>query len=751
MTRLTSSLSPAFAGLLFAGSSHAAAPMPARAAGKLSEQVVVTARSHVAARHDRLQHSAASVSELGAEKLQRLAITSTRQISNLTPNLYQPRATVGYSNSNYFIRGIGELDAQGEPSVGTYIDGVYLPRTIGTMQELLDIDAIEIDRGPVGFTTGHQAEGGAVRIDTAVPDHTRFTAQTGYGTYNEWEAGFAASGPIVQDKVYASLAVNHHARDGLDRNYTLDALENDIDYTQARGKLRFTPNDRLDITLAFDGTSDGSTNRGYGNLLKPYRYGLYSSVYPKNNYSEGGFTGTVSYRLDDHLTLRSISAVRDYDDVGYYDNTGDVYARTSQLLHYADRSYSEDARLGGQWNRFSFTTGAYFFYEDWNTGRRANNVYGAYTNNPSKMRFQPVNAAIDQITTNWALYGIAAYKITPTLTASAGLRWNWERHSNSEVLSSLGPSRAYVTGQANDLDAFYDAPIGPTDWSASARQSWTQLLPKGSLEWQVMPHVMPYMTISQGGKSAGYDYRAQTPTSLGREQALLPYGPETVTTYEVGMKGDPLPHLLTINAAAFYNHFDDLQVTTLDPSTGLSRRYNVGNAHSLGAESEIMLHPQHLWEIDLTASYLFGQLDSFKGNYNQLIYPSGLTINATPHAGERLPYSPRFQTDLSSSYVLPLHVPGAVRIAGDISFQSAIFSDALENSQTRLPDQTYLNGLIEWTSPARRWTATFSAKNMLDRRYPQSLSFIQGGGVPILYSAAYADPRTLLFTLRYTF
>ena len=751
MTRFRLAPPLAFAGLLLTGTALASPPTTAPTSDKNPEQIVVKGRSHAALRHDRLQHSAASVSELGAEKLQLLAITSTRQIGNLTPNLYQPRATVGYSNSNYFIRGIGELDAQGEPSVGTYVDGVYLPRTIGTMQELLDIDAIEVDRGPVGFTTGHQAEGGAVRIDTTVPDNTtRFTAQTGYGTYNEWVAGFAASGPIVQDKVYVSLSVNHHARDGIDRNYTLDELENDIDYTQARGKIRFTPNDRLDITLAFDGTSDGSTNRGYGNLLNPYRYGLYSSVYPKNNYSEGGFTGTVSYELDDHLTLRSITSVRDYNDAGYYDNTGDPYARTSQLLLYTDRTYSEDASLSGKWGRFSLTTGAYFFYEDWGTARRANNVYGAYTNNVAKMLFQPVNADIDQITTNWALYGIAAYKITPSLTASAGLRWNWERHSNSEVLSSLGPNTAYVVGQANDLNALYNAAIGATDWTASARQSWTQLLPKGSLEWQATPQVMPYVTISQGGKSAGYDFRAQTPTALGREQALLPYGPETVTTYEIGVKSEPVPRLLSINAATFYNSFDNLQVTTLDPSTGLSHRYNVGEAHSLGAETEIGLHPLRTWDIDATASYLFAELDSFKGTYSQSVYPTGLAINNTPHAGERLPYSPRYQMDLSSNYVLPLHVPGAVRIAGDISFQSAIFSDALENSQTRLPDQTYLNGLISWTSPRGKWIATVAAKNILDRRYPQSLSFVQAGGVPILWAASYADPRTVMFTLRYT-
>ncbi|TLU73270.1 TonB-dependent receptor [Lichenicoccus roseus] len=719
----------------------------------VAEHVEVVGRGRSALRHDRLQHVAASTSLLSAGKLQQLAIGTTRQITNLTPNLYQPRATVGYSNSNYFIRGIGELDAQGEPSVGTYIDGVYLPRTIGTMQELLDIDAIQIDRGPVGFTTGHQAEGGAVRIGTVVPDDTtRFTAQTGYGTYDEWVAGFAASGALVPDRVYASLAVEHHARDGVDHNYTLDQDENDIDYTQAHGKLRFTPTDALDITLGFDGTSDGSTNRGYGNLLNPYRYGLYSSIYPKNNYSEAGFTGTVGYQLDPHLRLSSVTGIRGYDDTGYYDNTGDPYARTSQLLYYRDRSYQEDTKLTGDYGRFSFTAGAYFFYEDWYTARRANNTFGTQTNVASNIRFQPVQALIDQITRNYAAYGLAQYKVLPTLTASVGLRYNYEQHSNSEVLNSLGSTPGYVANVAGDLGALFNAPPGGQDWTASAQQSWSRLLPKGSLDWQLAPHVAPYVTISQGGKSAGYDYRAQTPTALGRNQALLPYGPETVTTYEVGVKSDPLPGRLMLNGALFYNDFQNIQITTLDPSTGLSRRYNAGNGHSLGAEIETAWHVLPIWEIDATASYLFAELDRFNGSYSSSLYATGLAINNTPHSGERLPESPRFQFDIASNLILPLprQIPGKVRLAGDISFQTAVFTDALENSQTELPEQTYLNALISWTSPHQNWTATLAARNILDRRYPQSLSFVQGNGIPVIWAASYADPRTVMFTLRYT-
>ncbi|NVN01955.1 MULTISPECIES: TonB-dependent receptor [Asaia] len=710
-----------------------------------SETLFVSAPSRADHLVNQAQKTAQSISVLTGDRLRALGVTDMRQISNLTPNLYQPRASVGYSATNYFIRGIGELDPQGEPSVGTYIDGVYLPRTLGTMQELLDIEAIAISRGPVGFTEGHQAEGGAVHITTEVPtNRTHVSALAGYGSYNEYRLSVAASGALLKDKIYASIALNHHGRGSIDHNYTLNRGENNIDYSQGRGKLRFTPNERLDITLAFDGTIDNSTNRGYGNLLTPYRYGLYSRIYPKNNYNEAGFTGNINYILDSHLTLHGTTGIRGYDMKGDYDNFGDTYIRASQLLSYRDRAYSQDVHLKGDYGRFSFTTGAFFFYEDWFTQRRANNAAGTQTNNSALIRYQPVYAVIDQLTRNWAVYGEAHYRLTPTLTATAGLRVNWENHSNSEQLSYLVAASPYKQGVANNLQTLYSATPGQQAWSAGVTRSWTQLLPKGALTWQATSRLMPYVSISQGSKSGGFDYRAQTPTALGRLQALLPYKPEILTTYEIGAKTRPIPGILTANADIFYNDFQNIQVTTLDPASGLTRRYNAGKGHSVGAEFETTAQVTKGWEINGTASWLFAQLDSFAGTFSQTRLANGQTLNGTPRAGGPLPYSPRFQMHAGTSYSFAVpRLPGAWRVGADISYQSSLFTDALTNAQTRLPAQTYVNAIAAWTSANHRWTVTVNGRNLLDHRYPQTLSFVQGGGVPVYYAAAFNDPRTI--------
>ena len=113
------------------------------------EMISVSGKNKTARQEAVLQKTAVAATLLSAARLERLGVHSTKQLAGLTPNLYIPNNMPGYSVTNYFIRGIGEIDPQGEPSVGTYIDGVYLPRNMGNMQELLDVANIQIYRGLV--------------------------------------------------------------------------------------------------------------------------------------------------------------------------------------------------------------------------------------------------------------------------------------------------------------------------------------------------------------------------------------------------------------------------------------------------------------------------------------------------------------------------------------------------------------------------------------------------------------------------
>lgn len=136
-----------------------------------------------------------------------------------------------------------------------------------------------------------------------------------------------------------------------------------------------------------------------------------------------------------------------------------------------------------------------------------------------------------------------------------------------------------------------------------------------------------------------------------------------------------------------YNNFDNIQMTTYNPITGVSERFNAGKGHSVGAEIEATAQVTRAWDIHYTASYLYSRLDEFYGRPSAAtVLANNTSYNTTPRAGNALPYSPRFQMSASSSYRLPLpRVAGQLRIGADVSFQPSLFFDGNENAQTRLP------------------------------------------------------------------
>lgn len=717
--------------------------------------VVTAAAARANERIEAAQRTVTSTSIIGADRLEQLGIGSTLDLMNVTPNLYQPRNTMSRSAAQYFIRGIGELDAQGEPSVGTFLDGVYVTRNLGAMQELLDIESIQVDRGPV-IGVGHVVEGGAVRLFTLVPDNDlRVEAQAGYGSLNEWKAGFLVSGPLIRDRLYASFAIGHHQRDGTDDNVTLNRKVNTIDVTQARAKLRFTPNDRLDLTLSAYGTIDHSTNRGYGNFLNANQYDLIAPIYPRNHFEQFGVTGNTSYEFSDTLKLTSVTAYRGFSDDASYENTGDRFARNSSPLKYKDRAWSQDLYLKGTAGRLDFTIGAYGQYEYWRTDRNVNVSRTLFGIPNDTIIFTPVNAYIVQKNYNLSAYGEARYRLTDEIVLEAGLRLNWERHKTAQTLRYLvagsNPSITVtdVSQVPAELDVLYGQPQGAVAWQIAANKNWTQLLPRIGISWEFNPDARAYASITQSTKSGGFDFRANGAATPS--QATTPYDPERVTTYEVGLKTQP-SSTVRFNGALFWNHFSNIQISAFDPFTALSRRFNAGVGHSAGVEGEAHVDVTPQWTLDATASYLYTRLDRYRGTYAQVLLANGDILPTAARSGAQLPNAPRFQGHASTRYTVPLGSAGSINLAGDISYQASTYLTAANSKYNRMPSQTYLNASIGWTSEDDRLSITVQARNLLDKRYLVWRGFSTTTGSPAhttFDTAAFADPRTVFANVKW--
>jgi iron complex outermembrane receptor protein len=718
----------------------------AAAEASADSDLIVTGRRdpHI----DQVQSTPASITSLSGDKLAQQGITNVRELGVIVPNLFQTRTAVSYLNTNIFIRGVGEPDAQGEPSVGIYVDGVYVPKNLGAQQELLDIDHVDVYRGPQGQAFGHSAAAGALAISTIVPDDTpRLKIQAGYGIYNDARGGIAASGPIGGD-FFAGVAASYHRRDGLNHNVTLDRDTNNIDYLAGRTKLRYAPDDRFDITLALSGVRDRSTARGVQNLLFGDR-DAHNQIFPSNRYDQLAATLTANVAIGERLKLQSITAAYGFNQTAFFDNTGDFYGRGSQWVHYEDRTYQQELRLLGDYGKIDFVAGLYAYREEWFTNRRANTAANA-TSVVANIRYRPVYSLIQQDTDNLAGYGEIHVAATDRLKLTAGLRYNWEKHFNDNQLYNLVAAAPFQSNTTNFLAVLLGPPQALV-WSANVKQSWNTWSPKASVDFTWAPGILQYATVSRGTKSAGFDYRAQTPTAAGVLQAQLPYNPEKVTNYEGGFKTEWLNGRLRANLSAFYIDFKDIQLTTTDPATTISRRFNAGKGSTKGVEFEGTAIPVDGLQFDANASWLRAKLDKFYGNATATTYPNGLVLRTSPFKGATLPYSPKFQGRFAGTWKLPIAVPGALTLQGAVSYQTAAFTDTTNNANVRLPRQTYVDGQIGYATEGQHWSIALAVKNLLNEHYALPPGYTpQADGSAIYRSTNYNDPRTVLLTLTYT-
>ncbi|HEX7819066.1 MAG TPA: TonB-dependent receptor [Sphingobium sp.] len=715
-------------------------------------ELVVVGRANE--RIGQVQEIPISITSLSGAKLEQQGITNIRELGNIVPNLFQPRTAVSYLNSSFFIRGVGETDAQGEPSVAVYVDGIYTPKNLGSQQELLDIERVEIFRGPQGQAFGHSAAGGAILITTNTPSETPvLKAQIGYGNYNDTRAGFAVSGPLATN-VYGGLSASYHYRGGLDRNVTVGRDVNTIDYLAGRGKLRFTPTDKLDIIFTLAGVRDRSTARGVQNLLYNDQ-DAHNQIFPYNQYEQWSGNVEVKYEINDQLRLRSLTGLYGFNQTAFFDNTGDFYGRGSQLVRYEDRTWQQELQLIANLDKVDITTGLYAFREEWHTNRRANTATTPNTSNPASIGYLPVYSVIQQNTDNVALYGEAKVHPVEALTVTAGLRYNWERHSQQNSLSYLVAAAPYRSNIGNFLDVLYSDPKSQA-WSVDKRKSWGTWSPKFAIDYRWTPGVLTYASYSQGTKSAGYDYRAQTPNAAGQTQASTPYNPERVTNYEVGIKTEWLNGRLRANLTGFYIDFKDVQITTTDPALSITRRFNAGQASTRGLEFEATAIPVDGLQFDFNASYLDARLDSFSGIETRTPYaanayiPTAFVIRNSPFTGAKLPNAPEWQGRIASTWKLPVDLPGALVLQGDVNYQSSTYTDANNNFSAQLPAQTYVNAQVGYTTEDRHWTGTLSARNLANVRYAQGQGYTpDSAGLPVYRSTNYNDPRTVLFTITY--
>jgi len=671
----------------------AASPAAAQAQGTEVSELVVTAQRV----EENIQQVPIAVSAFSSAALERQSIETIQDIALRTPGF--SAGAVDPIQTNFAIRGIGSAfgisqNAGGDASVVVFVDGVYAGRGGTPDIDALDLERVEVLRGPQGTLFGKNTVGGLIQFVSKKPSATPSLRIEGqYGNYDRRQLNARGNLPI-SDKVFLSLGGSLKLRDGYEFNETTRHDVNDQDLKTATVALRLLPSEDLDIVLAADFTDQDQRGNPRHNICDAsFQGGIHCvGINPDprvvNAYIDGylrrwlqTYRGEINYTTP-FGTLTSITAYRastlNFRTV-FFSNPVNPPAQieSTQTDHEKNKQFSQEVRLSfdAMDGRLKGQVGAYYLNEDNNRIEDLRQDFPAVAQTGIATFPQAVKGR------SWAIFGQASYAITDQLTATVGLRQTWERKRGHFIGRKVsGP------GQPPPLGADYDV---------RARKSWDALTPRFALDYQVTPDALVYASATRGFKSGGFQGIAGTAASQS-----TPYDPEFAWSYETGAKTQWLDGRLRLNAAIFRTDYEDLQVSQLVPLCCVV----VGNAATAkirGAELEFTVQPIAGLQFDGSYARLHAEFTSFA---------NGATANFT---GNDLPRSPKDKVHLGAQYTFDVegwNVLGRV----DYTNQSKMYFEASNIPTQKQEGYINVDGRISVTSPDKRWEVAVWGKNLTD-------------------------------------
>ncbi len=759
------------------------------------EEIVVTARL----RNETLQDVPLSVNAVDGERMFDAGIAKIEDLQAYVPNFTMSQTGIG---SNIYIRGIGSGINQGfEQSVGMYVDGVYHGRAQLSRAPFLDLERVEVLRGPQNILYGKNSIAGAVSMITAKPGD-RFegmAAVTYEPRYDEQVYDAMLSGPMTET-LGLRFAYRSRTSDGYIDNLTLGRDEPRLDEETARLTLAWRPSERFDATLKYEhGTFDAKgraieiihdepTSRApfaglnYAQVLRD-GFGQDASVmnnridYKRS--SNGDFSNndtdaavlTMNFALGNHM-LTSITGYLgyDYDELCDCDFTGASLFTVRSKEDY--EQFSQELRIASPTGgAIEYIAGAYYQTSDLDFRDEfavpGNSVVPAAINAiaplPVGVYFNDLRAprTFVQDTDLWSVFGQLTWNVSDTLRLTAGGRYSSEKKDGSRLLTFAGnplagtPIAAIV--YANVLQAEAHDLRGSRDESNFA--------PMAVVEFDLSPDVMLYASATRGYKSGGYDARSNgSPggpqyTNVSNPAAPLmidgafEYGKETATGYEVGTKMR-LGSRAEVNAAWFYTEYEDLQVSIFDGILG----FNVGNAAEAVSQG-IEIDGRYLVNEHLTLSASLAWLDfEFKD------FPNGQCVQGqvptTPgtvncnYDGMSNQYVAEWSGNLSASYRAPLNDWLELRAGLDLIFSTDY--DPSQNLDARVEQDSYtkVNARLALAGIRNQWEVALIGKNLTDEKivtYANDAPLAYNFFGTVAHYGVLEAPRTVALQASYRF
>jgi len=662
------------------------------------EQVVVTAQKRI----EPLQLVPIPVTAFSAKLLEKTGAADVRDIALRTPGFTMTQYNVG--EPQYSIRGVGSSSdsAAGDATVAVFVDDVFIGRPAGANFSFLDLERVEILRGPQGTLFGRNTSGGAISVTTARPSQVASSKLfASLGNYSSQELGVVLNRPL-SDSLSAKVAFGYRKHDGYSRQIVTGGSLDGGSSTSGRLQLLMDVSPRTSLLLSADAARD----RGDGLARVPFPVfnntataSLIRKLYPEGTDLRLAYSDPASFqnrdvqglsaRVEHDMefgALTSITAYREtklnqYEDLSGLPQPLWVLKNLDRISENAQQ-WSQELRLSSHaGSPFAWVTGLYYFSEK------------VLRDESFETKFAPLPAAGGNVlfnqdvkNTSVAAFGQVDYPLADKLNMTLGMRQTNDRKEADQSAVNLDPG-----------DATPGLPLFPgKPYQIAAGKSWNALTGKLGLDYRLAKDRMIYGSISRGYKSGLFPSQNNSVQTVG-----VPLEPEKVWNYELGVKTEGLDRRLRINASAFSLDYKDLQQFNLTPQLVLVS-FNI-DAKIKGAEIELQAAPTSWLTLGGNLAYLDSKVT--RGVF------SGFNLN-----GNKLARAPR------NSYSVFAEVTGGVAggvLSGRVEYahKGSFFTDAANSSTNLIQAYGLLDARLSYRSSPKGPEFSLWGKNLADKLY----------------------------------
>ena len=748
------------------------------------EPIVVTARL----RQEDAQSVPISLSVVTAGTLDKTETHNISQLATLVPSLNY--VSPNPRNTAFTIRGLGSsvlAVAQSndglEPGVGFYVDQVYHGRPATAAFDFVDLDRVEVLRGPQGTLFGKNTTAGAINIATKAPTFNReIDAEVSAGNIGYYQAKSSLSGPLIDNLVAGRLSALATRRDGVIQNVITGREENNVNNSAFRAQLLITPTGATRVRLTADYSSFYSTccTQVYfavGTTLKPAAR-QYPALAAGQNYTppslnpydrltdidaalkvatnEGGVAAIADWNLGG-TTLTSVSAWRfwNWDAANDRDYTR-LSIQTLQHIPSRQDQYSQELRIASNGtNEVDYVAGLYWFAQTltgepitqygpvaayWLLGRPPaipGNLLDGYTTD-GHTRFH---------SDSYAAFGEATWHATDKLGVTAGLRYTDEQKQgrfDSNVSGGLATTNPALINSKLSI-------LRPQSYHASVADGSPSGRINVNYNWN--DAVMTYASYARGSKSGGINMSG-LPLTPANQPALATavIKPEQNSTAELGIKTRLFDQRLFVNADVYETTVKDFQTNVVDTGPGALRGYlaNIDKVRVEGFELDAAFVVSEHFTGHLSSTWSEGKYVSYKNGPCPLeLIGSATTV--CDLSGKPFSALPRWVESIGGEFTHRLSLASMEAqgfLQAELSARSKTYGEPSDSKYTIIDGYTVVNASLGFRQRGP-WEVFLRARNLLDKNYMQNLTAQAGNSSLILGTPS--DPRTYELTVRAKF